>query len=95
MEEFRDILVVHERLDWGRVVQRLMDMDMDVFPYDYVHHMGTERLMHMPSSWKYTEVVMGDGRLVWSSADGCGELSALLEELNPTYYCSLFRAHLI
>ena len=95
MREFRRLLLVHEGRDWGRAVQPLLDGDEDLFPYDYVHHEGTQLVMNVPEGWEYDEVVSEDGTLLWSRDDHFYERESAMEMVNLTFYCSLLKAHLI
>lgn len=92
MGEFRNVLVVHERRDWGRAVQSLMDLDEDSFPYDYVSHLGMEFLVRLPSDWRFDEVYTDGGELIWTKDDPYYDRDSAIGLLNPTYYCSLLSA---
>lgn len=85
------VLVLHEGRDWGRAVQRLMDSDGSVFPYDEVHHLGTSRLVSLSPGWEFVGVYSEEGSLVWPA----GELSSseVLGSLNPSLYCSWFESY--
>lgn len=95
MEEFRNILVIHKGKDWGRAIQRLLEMDDDIFPYDYVHQLGTEVFVRLPNEWDFKEIVSENGDLLWNRDDIFYTLESAKEMVNPTNYCTLFRAHLI
>ena len=87
----RRVLVLHEDKDWEAVVQSLLDSDSWRFPYSEVTHKGTERLVSLPESWKFDEVITEDLRMVWCKGYGTPARDVLSEE-NPSLYCSFFDA---
>ena len=85
------VLVLHVDRDWERAVQSLLDSDSWGFPYSEVTHKGTERLVSLPESWRFDEVISEGLRMVWYK--GCGTPAGdVLSEEDPSLYCSLFDA---
>lgn len=87
----RKVLVLHELKDWKGMVQTLLDSDSWKFPYSEVTHLGTEKLVSLPDSWEFDEVITEDLRLVWYKECSLPARHILSEE-NPSLYCSLFDA---
>lgn len=87
----RKVLVLHELRDWKGMVKTLLDSDSSKFPYSEVTHLGTERLVSLPESWKFDKVITEDLRLVWYKECSLPARDLLSEE-NPSLYCSLFDA---